>query len=422
MSVTLAAAKPKPGIYFRTEVWDKIMYWVRKTDLECSGFGIVKILKDGSFEVVDAMMLPQKNSRGDTEIDGDGIAKALFHYKDNPDFMNFWWHSHHKMGVFWSGTDMQAIKLISSQGWCLATVFNHRGEHRSAVQYQVKQESPWGIVSQEEVFIDELPTYRYDRVYPKEVTDAWDEEFKKNDAPKPVKLVEKYRSLYLKGGALPGRPNGITEEEFGAWRDKYGESSYGEPGKPGYCGQYGYVDDQCNFNRYQGKKHRKNIFKMAAKLAGKTRDSLVNLQEDDDDKQVEIDFTNTPDTSKGIERINFPQHLEEYKGVESLSFKHVPSGHTRGSYLALLDRYRYLLEMDEVKLNKLIIEETPPKYDGFVIQDMKELVCCQEDILEGGDAHQKYELGIQAIEAKQDELDDAELIAEYEGMYGRRCQ
>jgi hypothetical protein len=414
MSTAVAAeVKKAPSVFFKPEVWDKIMYWVRKTKLECSGFGILKQRKDGSFEVIDAMMLPQKNSTGDTEIDGAGLAKAMFHYKDTEGYMNFWWHSHHSMGVFWSQTDRAAIDLISGQGWCLATVFNHKGEWRSALQYQVKQEDPWGGITQEKVFHDNIDTYRYDVAYPKEVIDAWDAEFAKNDAPK---LVEKYRSLYLSGGGVsrnPVKPNGISQEEFGAWQDKFGESSYGEPGKPGYCGQFGFVNEHGTFSRYQNKKHRKNIFKAAAKLAGKTG-NVSNIEDKEDDDQTEIDFTQAPSYGKTLERLNLPEHLSEYRGVENIPFNRVPTGHTRGSYLAHLDRYRYILEIDETKLIKLISEKTPPRYDGFEISDMKELICCQEDILEGGDAHSKFEVGIETIEQQ-----DARLIAEYEGMYGR---
>ena len=37
------------------------------------------------------------------------------------------------MGVFWSGTDHQAIEQIGKNGWVLATVFNKKAEQRTAI-------------------------------------------------------------------------------------------------------------------------------------------------------------------------------------------------------------------------------------------------------------------------------------------------
>lgn len=115
-------------------VYKKIMFWVRKagTD-EVSGLGKVTFdVEANCFRVVEAFILPQRNTGGSTDIEPEAISKLMFKTKDTPGDLRWWWHSHANMGVFWSGTDKTTIKQLGGGGWFTATVFNNKEEAKSA--------------------------------------------------------------------------------------------------------------------------------------------------------------------------------------------------------------------------------------------------------------------------------------------------
>ncbi len=168
----------KPTIVLDNEVHRKVMHWVHKSPVEVSGFGTVEVEKDGVIRVVSAMLLPQKNGPAHTNIEADAICKALFELKDARGEMLWWWHSHVNMGVFWSGTDHQAMRDFSGQGedhWICATVFNKKGETRSAFYAPKGAISPWGANA---LFYDECELKIEDFVDPRQA--EWDAEYKKN--------------------------------------------------------------------------------------------------------------------------------------------------------------------------------------------------------------------------------------------------
>lgn len=114
------------------EVYDKIMWWVNRSPIEISGFGKVQFI-NGVPTVTSAYLVEQVNTSADTEIDDKALSKLMYQTREDAGHMNFWWHSHVNMGVFWSGTDHAAIEQIGKHGWCLATVFNKKAEQRTAI-------------------------------------------------------------------------------------------------------------------------------------------------------------------------------------------------------------------------------------------------------------------------------------------------
>lgn len=128
------------GFRIKENAYDKIMHWVHKASVEVSGLGIVTIGDDNIPVVEDVMLLEQSNTATTTDIEPLAICKALTDFmrsgKDGD--IKFWWHSHVNMDVFWSGTDNATIKELSENGWFLHTVFNKRGETRSAISQNVE--------------------------------------------------------------------------------------------------------------------------------------------------------------------------------------------------------------------------------------------------------------------------------------------
>lgn len=118
-------------------VYKKIMFWVNATDIEVSGFG--KVIYDETlknFTVTDAWLVAQKGQAAHTEINADALGKLAYDTRDITGDLNFWWHSHVKMSVFFSSQDTETIKQLGGNGYCVATVFNQRNEYHSGVCYR----------------------------------------------------------------------------------------------------------------------------------------------------------------------------------------------------------------------------------------------------------------------------------------------
>lgn len=145
----------KPKVVINAEAMEKIKYWVAISNIEISGLGKCSFDKESnSFLVSDVWLLEQENSATTTDIDAAASAKLMFETKDVEGDLNFWWHSHVNMGVFWSGTDTSTIKEFGDNGYCLATVFNKKGEMKSAFYQGANGFLP-------SVFLNDLPTTEY---------------------------------------------------------------------------------------------------------------------------------------------------------------------------------------------------------------------------------------------------------------------
>lgn len=175
----------KISLEIEESVFKKIMYWIRKSNFEVSGLGKVEVnQEENSIRVIDAILLPQKNTSTTTDLDAGAISKAMFLLKDTPGELRWWWHSHVNMDAFWSGTDDNTIKRLGLGGWFVATVLNKREEMKSAYS----QSSPLRL------FLDDIQTslIQYEQEIPKE----WEEEYEKNVEnmkPQESKVVYGFR-------------------------------------------------------------------------------------------------------------------------------------------------------------------------------------------------------------------------------------
>lgn len=175
------------------DVYDKIMYWVNKSSDEVSGFGTLTVNGE-DITVVDAFLLPQKVGGAHTDIDPEALSKLQYQcYRDKIEGeLKWWWHSHVKMDVFWSGTDKETIKQLGEQGWIVATVFNQKNEQRSAFCAQV--DVP--MLGKKAYFVDELSVF-YTNYYPAGATETWDKDFE--ECVTKNKYTPKYESSLLNG-------------------------------------------------------------------------------------------------------------------------------------------------------------------------------------------------------------------------------
>ena len=116
--------------------WQKLHDYAQvaydKHKSEIGGMLVAVEDKDGDWILEDPVILKQEISHSNCVLDKDALAlyytKAGVKHKDS-NFRFVWWHSHHTMDAFWSGTDLNAIKEYSDGDFSFALVINLKGKH-----------------------------------------------------------------------------------------------------------------------------------------------------------------------------------------------------------------------------------------------------------------------------------------------------
>ena len=109
----------------------------RQFGAEIGGQLVVLEDADGDFILEDPVILKQEVSTSNCEMDGKELA---MHYskmigKHGNDVRHCWWHSHHTMGAFWSGTDDATILSHPADDWTLSLVVNLKREYKLRIQF-----------------------------------------------------------------------------------------------------------------------------------------------------------------------------------------------------------------------------------------------------------------------------------------------
>ena len=183
----------QPKVLISSLAMTKINYWVQESNIEISGLGKCIYDKEKqAYHVSDVYLLEQENTGASTDIDAGAVAKLLYETREVEGHLNFWWHSHVNMGVFWSGTDQATIEEFGTQGFCLATVFNKKREMKSAFFQGATDFLP-------AIFIDDLETQEYTPV-----CNSVLEQCKKEMDEK----CKTYAPKYLRQGGLTGKYQG----------------------------------------------------------------------------------------------------------------------------------------------------------------------------------------------------------------------
>ena len=92
--------------------------------------------KDNDWELQQPVILKQEISSGNTVIDKEALAEYYVKQANKmgkKEFRFCWWHSHHTMSAFWSGTDLTAINEYSDGDFSFALVINLKGEYKFRV-------------------------------------------------------------------------------------------------------------------------------------------------------------------------------------------------------------------------------------------------------------------------------------------------
>ena len=126
--------------YIEKKDWDKVISYAQAAwdehRSEIGGMMVVVQDKDDDWQVQDPVILKQRISSGNTHLDKEELAKyytkAAKKYKDNI-FRFCWWHSHHTMAAFWSGTDTSTIDEFNDGDFSFALVVNLKEEYKFRV-------------------------------------------------------------------------------------------------------------------------------------------------------------------------------------------------------------------------------------------------------------------------------------------------
>ena len=126
--------------YIDQKDWTKIQQYAQHAytskKAEIGGMLVAIEDKDGDWELRDPVILKQQISGSNCVLDKDELA--LYYTKvgtklKKKNFRFVWWHSHHTMDAFWSGTDLTAIKEYSDGDFSFALVINLKEEYKLRV-------------------------------------------------------------------------------------------------------------------------------------------------------------------------------------------------------------------------------------------------------------------------------------------------
>ena len=137
-----------PEFFIEKKDWDKIIKYAessyRQFKAEIGGQCVVIPDKDGDFWLTHPVIMKQEVSGANCELDETALAihysKMAGQYGDK--VRHCWWHSHHTMGAFWSGTDTSTIEENVTEDFSISLVVNLKEEYKLRVQmfYPIKAE------------------------------------------------------------------------------------------------------------------------------------------------------------------------------------------------------------------------------------------------------------------------------------------
>tara|TARA_R100000808_G_scaffold7349_1_gene21673 strand:- start:3615 stop:4586 length:972 start_codon:yes stop_codon:yes gene_type:complete len=130
--------------YITEEAWNTILGFAsiayEKDKNEVSGLCVARLNKDGDYVLDEPEILLQENTGTTTELDADACAefyakKGMKYQSEaiNGTLRYVWWHSHHTMGAFWSGTDENEIKEWKNSSFSMALVVNLKEDYKFRV-------------------------------------------------------------------------------------------------------------------------------------------------------------------------------------------------------------------------------------------------------------------------------------------------
>ena len=124
--------------------WDLIINYAASAydqfNCEIGGMAVLKTVLDKDnkidyYEICEPVIVKQEITGTTCEMDKDALAEYYTKtaMKHNNECRFVWWHSHHTMGAFWSGTDLSTIQEMDCGDWSVALVVNLKEEYKLRV-------------------------------------------------------------------------------------------------------------------------------------------------------------------------------------------------------------------------------------------------------------------------------------------------
>ena len=126
--------------YITQKNWDKILGYAEEAyETEKSEIGGMSVMvedKDGDWTLEQPVILKQDITASNTVLEKEALS--IYYSKvgkmmGKKNFRFCWWHSHHTMSAFWSGTDITAIDEFNEGDFSFALVVNLKGEYKFRV-------------------------------------------------------------------------------------------------------------------------------------------------------------------------------------------------------------------------------------------------------------------------------------------------
>ena len=122
------------------KAWNKVINYAASAynqfKSEIGGMMVAIEDESGDWELKDPVIMKQRITPSNTHLDKEELAayytKAAMKYKKY-NFRFCWWHSHHTMGAFWSGTDTDTIDEFNDGDFSFALVVNLKEEYKFRV-------------------------------------------------------------------------------------------------------------------------------------------------------------------------------------------------------------------------------------------------------------------------------------------------
>jgi hypothetical protein len=150
------------NINIQSSTWDKIIAYAQSAydefKAEIGGMAIAyRPSKDSDeFIIEEPAIMKQIVSSGNCVLDKEALAQYYVDtakkHKDKIDLSFVWWHSHHTMEAFWSGTDLTAIQEMAGGNYSFSLVVNLKEEYKFRVNIwepvQIHQDIELNIIKE----------------------------------------------------------------------------------------------------------------------------------------------------------------------------------------------------------------------------------------------------------------------------------
>jgi len=172
----------------------------------------------GDVYVQDVYMTKQKVTSGDIDFDQESCNMAVMKAMNNDEVIIGWVHSHAKMGVFWSGIDVNTInKLINfAETFICSIVVNHKLEALGRIDY-----ISTSVFGNRHEVSDNVPLI-VDYDYPEEIKSAFQADIDEFVVKKTYSKVDiSKQKTYWTGGRKITAQSHLIEDEIEIDEDEY---------------------------------------------------------------------------------------------------------------------------------------------------------------------------------------------------------